>query len=78
LVENKAEPNVLENALNFTGTDEAVLENLMFKALDTLRKASGMLYGYKGNAERFKEIKEIESVVTYMITQMEPKQKKKK
>ncbi len=77
LTENKTESNVLDNALSFTGSEESVLESLMFKSLNTLRKASGMLYSYKGDDETYKEAKEIETVANYIVAQMEIKRKKK-
>lgn len=77
LTENKKEANVLEDALNFTGSEESALETLIFKALNTLRKANGMLYSYKGDKELYNEAKEIVTVANYISAQMEAKQKKK-
>lgn len=78
LTENKTESNVLENALSFTGSEELALETLIFKALNSLRKANGMLYSYKGDEDCYKEATEMLKILNYMITQMGLKRKNKK
>jgi hypothetical protein len=76
LKENSQEQNSLDNALSFIGTEDHVVDELLNKALNALRKANGFLYKFKGGKEATQQIKEIHLIATEMLGKTENKKRK--
>jgi hypothetical protein len=75
LKENSQEQSALENALAFTLKDDLVLSELVYKTLNSLRKANGIVYKYKGDREVLEQVKEMKIIIEGMIDSLSKKQK---
>ena len=76
LKENSQEQNALDSALSFIGTEDYVIDDLLNKALNALRRVNGFLYKFNGNKESLRQIKEIHLVATDMLSTAESKKKR--
>lgn len=77
LKDNYQEIGALEIALSYAGIPDYILEDLIYKTLNSLRKVKSMMYKYRENSEIYKSVKEIEEITFDIIKEMESKKGKK-
>jgi hypothetical protein len=70
LKENSQESQALANAISYTDKEDIALDEFVYKSLNNLRKASGLLHRYKGEDALYEEMQEIKDIVEDILLRM--------
>jgi len=75
LMENAQDADALDTALSFVDKEGVALQELVYKALNTLRKINGVAYKYKGDQIIYDEMLEIKILAEKIIEELRKKKR---